>query len=390
MDEIKKIMSDCKKAGIKILNPDINESNNKFTVNKDGNIRFGLGGIKGFGSNAVQAIINDRDENGNFSDIYDFSERMAGVVNRKGLEALIFSGCFDSFGYSRSQFFIPSNSGETFTDLLFKYIEIYKKSNSSSQASLFGEVEELKPNRPAIPQKPDEENTLELLTREKELVGMYLSSHPLDKYSFEIENIATHSIGELDNLILEAQSSKKTLKVLLACYISSVNILNNKAGKPWSKTIIEDFNGHYEIALFGKDHEEHLKYLQTNQSLFIEGKIAEKYYIKPEDRKTKGDSPYTLKISKIRLLGNIATDYISDISLTLYSDKIDKHFRKALIDILKKYHGSTKLIINLIDYKSKYIIPFYSRKYMVTPCNELLYALNSLSIKYQINKVIPK
>ena len=390
MDEIKKIMEDCRKAGIKILNPDVNESNNKFTVNKDGNIRFGLGGIKGFGGNVVQAIINEREKNGLFLDVFDFVERMSGAINRKSLESLIFAGGLDSFGYTRGQYFVIPGSGDPFIDALVKYIELYKKDNNSGGVSLFGEIEELKPVRPQIPPVPEDEDQLELLEKEKELVGMYLSSHPLDKYTFEIENLATNYVGELENLILEAASKKQEKKVFLACYISSVVTKITSAGKPWSKIIFEDFNGHHEISLFGKEYETHYKSLQPHQAVFIYGRICEKYFKKPEEKKKSGDPPYVFKLNTIRLLGNVSADYISDLTLTLDSHKIDQELRIALTTILNKYKGSTKILINLIDYKSNYIIPMFSRKYTVNLCSDLLLELDGIFVKYKINKCLPR
>jgi DNA polymerase-3 subunit alpha len=195
MDEIKKIMDDCKKNGIKVLNPDINESDARFTVNKNGEIRFGLGGIKGFGDNIVRAILAEREANGAFADIFDFVERMSGVVNRKAFESLLHSGAFDSFGINRKQFMLPSRSGDLFLDTLIRYGELYRKDSEQSAISLFGEVEEMKPERPEIPMMQGEEDILEKLHFEKELVGMYLSSHPLDRYQFEMENFTTCQVA---------------------------------------------------------------------------------------------------------------------------------------------------------------------------------------------------
>ncbi len=390
MDEIKKIMADCKKSGIKILNPDINESDNKFTVNKEGNIRFGLGGIKGFGGNIVQAILKERDENGLFTDIFDFAERMAGIVNRKAFESLIYSGGFDSLGFSRGQFFYIPSSGEAFIDALVRYIELHRKDSSNNAASLFGEAEEIMPVKPEIPPKPEIENELEILEREKELVGMYLSSHPLDKYSFELNHLATNSIGELGDLITECQNAKKPTKVLLAGLISAVNIQTSKAGKPWSKTTVEDFNGSYEFNLYGKDHENFLQYLQKHQTIFIEGNITERYFIKPEERKLKGDPPYTFKINKIRLLGNVAEDYVSDVIINLDTQHINKEFRTKLLEILNKNKGNIPLNVRLIDRETKYVIVFKSRTFHLNLNSDLFNDLTALGVDYSITKKIPK
>ena len=221
MEEIKKIMDDCKKNGIKVINPDINESDSKFTVNKNGEIRFGLGGIKGFGDNIVRAIIADREENGLYADIFDFVERMAGTVNRKAFESLLHAGAFDSFGICRKQFLLPCANGDLFIDTLLRYGELYRKDSMESAVSLFGEVEEMKPERPEIPAMVGEEDILEKLKMEKELVGMYLSSHPLDTYQFELENFTTCQVGEINALVAECQEKKTKMKVNVAGFVTA-------------------------------------------------------------------------------------------------------------------------------------------------------------------------
>ena len=175
MDEITKIMDDCKGHEIKVLNPDINESSDHFTVNKNGDVRFALGSIKGFGANVVEAIIKEREENGLFTDIYDFVERMAGSVNRKSFESLVNSGALDSFGHKRSMYFQTGRGGEMFIDLITRYGELYKNDAVSSASSLFGDMEEMKPERPPLPDNEGDMDIMELLQREKDLVGMWTS-----------------------------------------------------------------------------------------------------------------------------------------------------------------------------------------------------------------------
>ena len=203
MDEIKKIMDDCKKSRIKVLNPDINESGARFTVNKDGDIRFGLGGIKGFGDNIVKALIDDRTQNGPYSDIWDFAERLAGMVNKKALESLLYSGAFDSFGYSRKQYTMPTASGDTFLDALVRYADLYNRDKMNASGSLFFGMAESKPQRPEMPEErpADDDGGMEMLKREKDLVGMYLSAHPLDKYAYEVENFTNCKLADIPDMV---------------------------------------------------------------------------------------------------------------------------------------------------------------------------------------------
>ena len=384
MDEIKKIMDDCRKSRIRVLNPDVNESDSGFTVNKEGNVRFGLGGIKGFGDNIVKAIIAERETNGTFTDLFDFTERMAGTVNRKAFESLIYSGAFDSFGYFRSQYMLPCQSGDTFLDALVRYADQYRKDKVDSSNSIFGEMEEAKPIRPEMPAMRGEENEMEMLKREKELVGMYLSSHPLDKYSFEIENFTTGSVASINDLINSCEEAKKTMKISVAGYISSSQTLSTKTGKPYSKTVIEDKEGSYEIALFGKDHENFMNYLQPNTAVFIDGEIGEKYFRKPEDRKTMGDPPYGFKIKKIMLLGNVTETYVKGFSIRITTPMLNSDFRERLGKIIKKNKGTVPLTMYLYDPKTRYNIEFLSRKFQIAISAPFINDLKDMNIGYNV------
>ena len=386
MDEIKKIMDDCKKNGIKVLNPDINESDSKFTVNKNGEIRFGLGGIKGFGDNIVRAILAEREENGLFADIYDFVERMSGVVNRKAFEALLHSGAFDSFGICRKQFTQTTRNGDTFLDTLLRYGELYRKDSMESAVSLFGEVDELKPERPEIPPMTGEEDILERLQYEKELVGMYLSSHPLDQYAFELENFTTCQVGELENLISECESSKQKQKANIAGFITSTQQMTTKTGRPWSKTVIEDYSGSYEIALFGKDHETFMSYMQLHSAIFIEGEIEEKYFIKPEERAQGKTSPYAFKVKKIMLLGNVTDTYIKGFAISISTPMLTPEFRDGLVKMIKRNKGNVPLTMFLYDPEKKWNIEFLSRKFRVAVTAPFIEELRKMQIKYSVLK----
>ena len=386
MDEIKKIMDDCKRNGIKVLNPDINESDARFTVNQKGEIRFGLGGIKGFGDNIVRAIIAEREENGLFADIYDFVERMSGIVNRKAFESLLHSGAFDSFGICRKQFTTPGKSGDLFMDTLIRYGELYRKDSMESSESLFGEAEELKPERPEIPPMTGEEDILEKLQYEKELVGMYLSSHPLDRYQFEMENFTTCQVGDIDTLVTDCEMKKTKMKVCVAGFVISSSQMTTKTGKPWSKTVIEDFSGSYELALFGKDHENFMSYMQLHNTIFIEGEIDEKYYIKPEDRAQGKTSPYGFRIKKIMLLGNVTETFIKGFAINISTPMLSPEFRERLVGVIKKHKGNVPLSMFLYDPEKKWNIEFLSRKFKVGVTAEFISDLEHMQIRYSVLK----
>ena len=386
MDEIKKIMDDCKKNGIKVLNPDINESESKFTVNKQGEIRFGLGGIKGFGENIVKAILADREENGPFADIFDFVERMSGVVNRKGFESLLHSGAFDSFGICRKQFMLPCKSGDLFIDTLLRYGDLYKKDTMESTVSLFGDAEEMKPERPEIPEMVGDEDIMEKLKYEKELVGMYLSSHPLDTYSFELDNFTTCTISDLAGLVSECNEKKEKMKVNVAGFITAASEGMTKTGRPMSKMTVEDYSGSYEFAFFGKDHEAFMPYEKVHTAIFIEGVIEEKYYIKPEDREKGKTSEYAFKPKNMMLLGNVTDTYVKGFSINVTTSMLSPEFREKLVGLLKKNKGNVPLTMFLYDPVKKWNIEFLSHKFKVQVTLPFIEELRSMGITYNVMK----
>ncbi|MGM9747814.1 MAG: DNA polymerase III subunit alpha [Candidatus Cryptobacteroides sp.] len=389
MDEIKKIMDDCKKSKIKVLNPDINESDAHFTVNKAGNIRFGLGGIKGFGDNVVSAIIEERNANGLFTDIFDFTERMAGTVNRKAFESLIYSGAFDSFNIPRKIFSLAGPNGETFLDSLIRYADLYRNDSLESSVSLFGGMEELKPVRPEMPQinpNDDSGDGMEMLHREKELVGMYLSSHPLDNYTFELENFTSCELSEVPNKIVECSEKKTPMNLNIGGFINSVDNTPDRNGKPSLRAVLEDFGGSYEIRLRGKDIEPFIGHFIQNNAIFIEGKVEEMFFRKPEERKEKGDPPFVFRPKKIMLLGNVTDTYIQGISITVTTPMLSEDFRKNLVDTIKRHKGSIPLSMSLYDPVKKYYIEFLSKKFQVAVNADLTSDLDKMSVKWKILK----
>ncbi len=387
MEEITKIMDDCKGHGIKVLNPDINESAGHFTVNKNGDVRFALGSIKGFGANVVDAIVKERDENGLFSDIYDFVERMAGSVNRKSFESLVNSGAFDSFGHKRSMYFQFGKGGEMFIDLITRYGELYKNDTVSSAASLFGDMEEMKPERPPLPESEGDMDIMELLQREKDLVGMYLSSHPLDRYEFEMHNFTNCQLADLGNFVADCESKKKTAKVYVAGIVTDFKQLTTKTGKPYSRTMLEDYSGSYELTLFGKDHEAFMQYMQPKATLFLEGVVEEKFFLKPEERAQGKTAPYTFKVRKVTLLGNISDDLLTGFCMDITTPMLTQEFRQNLVKVVHKHKGNIPLTLYLFDPGTRYRIQFYSKKFQVAVTSEFIRDLRAIGVdKYEVQR----
>ena len=404
MDELKAIMADCKKSGIKVLNPDINESDKDFSVNSDGDIRFGLGGLKGFGENIVNAIIDERTASGPFADIWDFVERMSlygqshkGInVNRKALEILIYAGAFDSFEPRRSRFFQPCKSGELFIDELCHHAELYRNDKVDSASSLFGEVEEMKPKRPEMPAAFGEENVLELLKKEKDYVGMYLSNHPLDRYRFEYETFSTLRLAEIDKVKDELEKEarkpgniKKILpptKVCIAGIVAESSNITTRKGNPGGKIVLEDYSGTYELALFGKEYESFMQFMQKDASLFIEAEIGERFRRKREELENEKPPEYSLNIKSISLLGNLSESKVKALALNLDTVTIKPEFQKKLVALVKEYEGNTPLKVFLFDAKTRYRVELFSKKHQVRVCSEFLDALDKLGVSYQAEK----
>ena len=388
MEEIVKIMDDCKGHDIKVLSPDVNESSGHFTVNKDGNVRFALGSIKGFGANVVEAIIREREENGLFTDIYDFVERMSGAVNRKSFENLLNAGAFDSFGHKRSMYYqMAKGANEPFIDQITRYGDLYKNDTMTGAASLFGDMEEMKPERPAMPEDEGYMDVMEMLQREKELVGMYLSSHPLDRYSFEMNHFVNCKLADLSNYVSECESKKQTPKVYIAGIVTDFKQLTTKTGKPYSRTILEDYSGSYELSLFGKDHEAFMQYMQPKATLFLEGEIGEKFFLKPEEKAQGKTAPYAFKIKKVTLLGNITDELLTGFSMDVTTPMLTQQFREDLVKVVKKHKGNIPLTLFLYDPGTKYRIQFYSKKFQVAVTSDFIQDLHRIGVeKYEVTR----
>ena len=385
MEEIIKIMDDCKGHGIKVLSPDVNESAGHFTVNKNGDVRFALSGIKGFGANVVDAILRERAENGLFTDVYDFVERMSGSVNRKSFESLLNAGALDSLGHKRSMYYQPGRGGDLFIDQLTRYGELYKNDTLNAAASLFGEMEELKPERPALPADEGEMDILELLQREKDLVGMYLSSHPLDRYAFEMQHFTNCKLADLSNAVSECEAKKQSAKLNVAGIVTDFKQLTTKSGKPFSRTTLEDYSGSYELTLFGKDHENFMQYMQVHATLFIEGTAEEKFFLKPEERAQGKTAPYAFRVRKISLLGNVAEERLSGFTVEITTPMLSQSFREDLVRTVKRHKGKIPFTITLFDPETKYRIPFVSKKYPVAVTSEFIQDLQAIGItRYEV------
>ena len=391
MDEIKKIMADCKLHKIKVLNPDINESVASFTVNKNGDIRFGLGGMKGFGSNIVDSIVRQREENGNFTDVWDFVERMSeynavdpknnAAVGRKPLESLVYAGAFDSFGYKRSQFFMPGQSGDAFIDELVRYAELYKNDKLDNSASLFGDSEEMKPVRPEMPAAPEYEDQLPLLQKEKEIVGMFLSSHPLDRYSFEMENFTTCELASLGDLVTRANAEQKGSKVAFGGIVTAVELGTTRTGNPSLKVTVEDYSGHYTLSFFGKNVDAFRPKFDLHQAVYVTAEIKPRYRGK-RDPQDKSPEEFEIRVVDVSLLGNVNESLLRALKVYINEESICPELRKGLIKAIRSSKGPTPLVIVIVSSKHKWNVEMNSKKYNVGVNADFLAQLKALGLRF--------
>ncbi len=387
IEELSKLMDECKRMKIEVMGPDINESLNTFTVTKSGNIRFGMAGIKGVGSNAVDNIIAAREESGKpFESIYDFIERInLNTVNRKTIESLIFAGAFDGFGKTvRQQYLAPTNKDETFLDALIRYGNRFSNDTVNGGNSLFGQMESIKLVPPEIP-APVETDSFEMLKREKELVGMYLSAHPLDRFAFEVKNFTTCSLSEASDMVDRANKDEtvRGKELLIAGLVTNVRVSYSKSsGKPFANFSIEDFNGSYSFTIYGKDYENFMQYLQLNLPLLVKCAILPRFGYQSQKNDDAKPVDYELKIKRIRHLANTKEDFIKEITINIPVKKITRQFREELLAMLKANKGTTTLIVKFLDYDNKISADFYSSKYQVSINNGLLEFFESGGISF--------
>jgi DNA-directed DNA polymerase III (polc) len=388
IDELTKLMDECKRMGIEVLGPDVNESIDTFTVNRKGNIRFGMAGIKGVGTAAVEGLIKVREsEKGPFTSIFNFVERVnLGMVNRRTIEALIYAGAFDGFEeVKREQYLGMTSKDELFIDALLKYGSTYQTDSLMNGISLFGNSESIKlmtPDLPAIDENIDKNL---LLKKEKELVGMYLSAHPLDQFEFEIRNFTTASINDAIEMAgrVKDDESLKNRELVIAGMVTNYKISYTKtSGRPFAVLTVEDFGGSVEFSLFGKDYELFMQYCQQGIPLLIKAVIAPRFGFGGGAKPDKQPVEYELKIKNIRHLANTKADFIKEFTINIPVTVINRDFRRELVKNLKENKGSTTLTVKLTDYENRVAVEFFSLKYQVSLNKGLFDYLGSIPVEY--------
>ena len=374
--EITKLMDECKQMNIATLGPDVNESYLKFGVNHHGEIRFGLAAIKGMGDGAATAIIEEREKNGPYKDIFDFTQRVPSAsVNRKAYESLALSGGFDSFGIRREAYFAENAKGEVFLDTLVRYGQMYQQSKAEAQNSLFGGFDSIEIATPPVPKTDIRWSDIERLNKERDLVGIYLSAHPLDEYKIVLDNLCNAKCQELADRCADLVDRED---IALGGIVTGVQTrFSAKTNKPWGIVTLEDFDGSGELVLFGDD------WLNLNGK-FIEG--AAVYVTGKMQQRFRDNSQKEFKVSNVELLQTVKEKAIDRITITMNTDLLNDEIVADLGEITNEHPGKTKLFFLLRDSTGKHHVLLQSSTKSIDVKYQLIdYIERTEALDYKIN-----
>ena len=375
--EITKLMDECKQMGIATLGPDVNESYEKFGVNHHGEIRFGLGAIKGMGDSAALAIIDEREKNGPYKDIYDFAQRANfSSVNRKAFESLALSGGFDSFGIRREDFFATNAKGETFIETLCRYGQMYQQEMAEMKNSLFGMFGEgVEIAQPPVPKNDIRWSDIERLNKERELVGIYLSAHPLDEYKIILDNLCNTRCVELADVAKLADRED----VILGGIVTAVKTGFTKTGKPYGVVTIEDFDGSGELFMMGEEWGQRAGMFSIGASVYVTGKVKSRFQY-------NDNGPKDLKIGGVEFLQTIKEKAIERITISMITDQLNDALVADLTEMINENPGKTKLFFQLRDSNGKNHVLLRSKREGIDVKNQLIdYIESHEGLSYSIN-----
>ena len=371
--EITKLMDECKATGIRVLGPDVNESSHKFSVNRNGDIRFGLGAIKGVGESAVQSIIAEREKNGDFKSIFDFVQRVnLSACNRKNIENLAIAGGFDGFTeINREDFFVVNPKGESFSEVLVRYGNKYQLDQASAANSLFGGDMAVEIATPEIvPGKP--ESDLERLNKERELVGIYLSAHPLDEFAVVLENVCNVHMDELSDL-----TPLQNRDLVLGGIVTGVREGYTKKGSPYGIAKVEDYSGVAEFAFFGNDWVEKKNFFSDGMFLFMHGKCQPRQWRQDE---------WEVKINTIELLPEVKDKVLEKITIIAPLMAVNDELIEDLFSLIDKNPGTTELHFMISDEAGQMHVGMASKSMKVSVQKNLInYLKNQPMLEYRIN-----
>ncbi|MBR4534163.1 MAG: DNA polymerase III subunit alpha [Bacteroidaceae bacterium] len=373
--EITKLMTECKTLGISTLGPDVNKSRQKFSVDEDGHIRFGLGAIKGLGEAAVEALIAERDKRGPYTSVYDLVQRVnLQALKRSGLENLIISGSLDSLqeGVRREQYLGRSPKGESYLDVLMRYGSLYQEGKRAAEASLFGDFEDVEIARPPLPTDFDEWSTLERLNRERDLIGIYLSAHPLDDYAVILTDVCNTNAAAMKD-----PASLVNKEVTFGGIVTNVRTGVGKRGQAFGFVSIEDYSGTMELPLWGQDWTKWGYFMTLGAAIFITARVQPGRY--NPDR-------IEIVIGRIEFLSDVKDSLIDNITVNVPLSELTEDFVLSFREIISKRPGNARLFFRVIDPEGHMNLLFRSRTIQVSVDRFLLNFLQSTpGLTYQIN-----
>lgn len=367
--EISKYMEECTRMKLEVLVPDVNESKNNFSVNKRGQIRFGLGAIKGFGEAASQSIINEQ-KNGVFKDVFDFAARInLRSVNKKNMENLVLAGAFDSFNIERHRFFPALENETSFIETLIKYGTALQTKPESNMASLFAD-DEIEIEKPAIP-NPPAWNSMKILQSEKELIGIYLSAHPLDNFKMLINHFCKTTLSELDEIAKFYDS-----ELIVAGMVTKSQILPTKTGKEYMRFTLDDFNGSFEFTLFGKDFATYSPQIVLNEKIALTLRV--------EKNKWRENAEYEYKIKQIEPLEDL-NKRVKFLTILLDVDRLDNSFVTQIYDLCNSENIGFPLNIELFDRHKELHVKMKSKQLHIDLTSDCIEYLKANNVNFKLN-----
>lgn len=377
IDKITFFMEECRRMGISVLGPDVNESQLQFSVNKAGQIRFGLGAVKGVGEAAVEGLVSERTTNGPYKDIYDLMRRVnLRAANRKALESLAYAGAFDGFAKShRAHFFHSAGEGKpTFLETLVRYGQQSQDGADSAQVNMFGEADDAagipEPTLPVI----DPWSALEQLHHEKEVIGFYLSGHPLDDHRLEIKYLCNTTLPDLKELDKLAGRD-----LTFSGIVTKAEHRIAKSGKPFGSLSLEDHHGTHEFMFFSEDYMKFKLYMQMGALLLVKGRAAARTWGRDEGQ-------MELKINNIDLLGDARDKYITKLNLKVDADRVDDALTRELGQLLKASPGKCKVTVQLVSAQENMALEAASKGFSVGLTEDLIRSLDGLTdVSYTLN-----
>ena len=376
ISEITKLMTECKSLGISTLGPDVNISRRKFSVDDEGNIRFGLGAIKGLGDSAVDSLLEERQKGGPYTSIFDLVQRVnLASLKRSGLECLVVSGALDSLqpDVHREQFLALTPKGEPFLDVLMRYGTLYQEGKREAQNSLFGDFDQVEVATPPIPTEYTEWSTLERLNRERDLIGIYLSAHPLDDYAVILTNVCSVTADEMKD-----PASKLNRDITLGGIVTAVRKGVGKRGQAFGIATIEDYSGTMELPLWGQDWVKWGNYMYEGAAIYITARVQPGRY--NPDR-------IDINIGKIEFLADVKDTLVENITVYIPLQELNEDTVLSLSEIIKKKPGKTLLFFRVIDPEGQMNLTFRSKGHHVTVDREMVDFIGALpGLSYKINQ----